>query len=297
MRIPRRRRPTLEPIIPQGPASFALRRFRSRCFPFEWHYHPEVELTLIVRGAGLRFVGDSIEPYHAGDLVLIGPDLPHTWHSPEDTREGDAVESIVAQFPRGLFGETMERLPEWAPIRRLFDIARQGVVITGGARDRAEAMLHEASKAPSGSLSRMMGLLESLRAIAEQPDHVTPLSRTVHHGAGEDPAGARKLKHVIEHVHASVNEDEPISQAEAAASVGMSPAVFSRFFRRRVGQTYVRYVNEWRVGLACRKLVETRDNIIDIAFSCGFDNLSNFNRRFRQIRGMTPREFRKLAGT
>jgi AraC-like DNA-binding protein/quercetin dioxygenase-like cupin family protein len=285
------RRPNRETIVPEGQASFSCRRFRLKAFPFEWHYHPEMELTLILRGQGLRFIGDSIEPYSVGDLVLIGPDLPHTWHSAD---EDGPVESVVVHFPRGLFGETVERMPEYRPIRQLLEAAGRALHITGDARDHVGRLMSQAAAVPPASLARLMALLQSLEVLAGQTEGIIPLT-TSNRLAGLDTEANRKLQRVIERIHSTVAADGTLAQADMAEFAHMSPAAFSRFFHRRMGRPYARYVNEWRVGLACRRLVETDDDITDIAFGCGFGNLSNFNRRFKQIKSMTPREFRNLG--
>jgi AraC-like DNA-binding protein len=288
------RRPNRETIVPDGQASFSCRRFRLRAFAFEWHYHPEIELTLIVQGRGLRFVGDSIAPYESGDLLLIGPDLPHTWHSSDDD---GGVESIVIHFPRRLLGEAFERMPEFRLVRKLLDNAGRAFHITGDARDRVDALMKQAAAAKPASLSQLMALIESLKVISEHPACALAVSTSHRPAGGMDSAATRKLQRVIERIHSTVADgmDAALTQAAMARFAGMSPPAFSRFFHLRMGRPYARYLNEWREGLACRQLVETDQDITDIAFACGFGNLSNFNRRFKQIKAMTPRQFRRLG--
>jgi len=337
MRIPRPRSPRFEPIAPGVTSSFAVMRYTTSYFPFVWHYHPEVELTLIVRGSGLRFVGESIEPYQAGDLVLIGSNVPHTWQSiePRGRGAGQNVESIVIQFRAELFHEAQQSPPEFRRISALIDRARAGLRSTH-TQTHAEvvAWMHDILRAPVGSVHRYTGLLRALDVLAGATDEillsVSPPPRTTLAG-GRDVRAKRdvtdkrnstdrrnwtdrreatdsrnsterrdatdkRLKIVLERVQQSLSEGDALTQAHASALLKMSQASFSRFFRRSVGRTFVRYVNEWRVGLACRALVHTDASITAIAFDCGFGNLSNFNRQFKTIKGTTPRGFRQADG-
>lgn len=255
-------------------------------------------MTLIVRGSGLRFVGDSIEAFEAGDLVLLAGGVPHTWQSHDGVRD---AESICIQFPPALLGDAADAgpaawsgLPELSGLRRLLKTATRGLCIQSGPT-HAAAVRHmtAAAAAPAGSAVRLIGLLSALEALASTPTAWRPLSDVA--PVKSDDAAARAVRRVLDRLRQSLAAGEVFTQADAAALVGRSPASFSRFFRRHVGRSFVRYVNEWRVGLACRSLVQGDADVTTIAFDCGFGNLSNFNRRFRQIKGTTPGAIRRLG--
>src|SRR5687767_12485208 len=127
----RPRKPTLELVRPDGMASFRFIDDRLARFGYDWHHHPELELTLIVRGRGTRIVGDSIEPFREGDLCLLGPHLPHTWTSEPGAGR---VRALVAQFQPGFLGEGFLRLKEAGGLVRLFEASAHGLAIEGGAR-------------------------------------------------------------------------------------------------------------------------------------------------------------------
>jgi len=275
----------VERVSPGGAASFICRRRTDPRFGFYWHVHPEIELTLIVRSRGRRFVGDSIEPYEEGDLVLLGPNLPHTWDS--DPRRKGPHEAVFCQFSESFLGPEFLRAPEMAAARRLLVRAAQGLRFTGRTQ-KAVARRMDGMERLQG-LARLAALLEVLHTLAGSRD-VRPLSSR-EFAPSPRPADADRIDRVCRFLNERCTGR--IRLAEAAAAAHLSVPAFSRFFRRRTGRTLVAYLNELRTGLACRELIETDRSISDIAFDSGFNNLSNFNRKFLELKRMSPREFRR----
>ena len=289
MEIPKRRRILLETIPHDAVCSFAFREFQLTHFPFNWHYHPELELTLIVKGSGLRFVGDSIAAFESGDLCFLGANTPHTWHS--QPGRGHAVHSMVIQFSPDLFGERFFEVPEWRSLQRLFDAAKRGLRITGSTRQRLASQFTELRKIPRGSWRHALQLLSMLGSLSDSSD-IQPLAAAQFEGTHQRESG-RKLNIVCSYVNDHLDNLPP--QKEIAKLIRLSPPAFSHFFKNCVGKTYAEYVNELRISRACRALAETDDSVTNIAFSAGFNNLSNFNRRFLQLKRMTPRQYRSQA--
>ena len=276
--------PLLERIPLLGPASLAVREFRAPAFEYPWHQHPEIELTWILKGSGLRYVGDSVEPFHAGDFCLLGANLPHTWLS-SDGAPGATVLSLVVQFNPALWGKELFHLPEFARIAGLFDSAACGLSFDGAfaARMRRK-MFRRASP-----LRQFTALLEILEELAAHPGaRPLALAPWPH---GRRAASDSRLRTVLAYL--SESSGGPVSQADAARLVRLSPAAFSRFFRRSVGKTFQAYLTDLRLSEASRQLLESERTISEIAFDAGFGNLSNFNRSFRIARGMSPGQFRR----
>ena len=251
-----------------------------------WHFHPEYELTHIVSGQGTRHVGDSVERFGPGDLVLLGPDLPHYWWQDACQSPGQAV---VLQFSTAAPGADFWELPECRTVRALLARAQRGVVFgPGEGTMRGVPVLH--GMAGAQGWRRMRALLEVLGALADTGDYRLLAS------SGFAPAlkvGDRtRMEAVCGYVNAAF--PETISHARAARLAGLSPSAFSRFFRQRAGKTFEAYVNEVRIGHACRHLGDTDLSVTEIAFRVGFNNLSNFNRRFRRIAGMPPMCYRAV---
>lgn len=275
--------PLFEHVPLYGSASVTVRKFQYQAFRYPWHQHPEIELTWIIKGSGLRYVGDSVEPFHAGDFCLLGRNLPHTWLSPEN--ETGPVRSLVVQFDPVRWGALLE-LPEFARIADLFERAMRGLWFDAALADRTRTkMLRRGS--PLGQFSTLLEILEEL---ADNVDSRTlafaPWGRKKTH---PDP----RMRTILEYL--TKNRGGSITQKEAARMVRLSPAAFSRFFRRSVGKTFGAYLTDLRLSDACHRLLETNDTISRIAYDAGFENLSTFNRSFRQARGISPREFRARA--
>lgn len=269
------------PLKPSAQLYFYVRE--ENHYIFDLHFHPEFELTWIESGRGTRAVGQSLESYEAGDLVLLGPGVPHTWAS-----AGEGVQrAYVLQFSSQALADGFLDLPENAPLRRLFEAAANGVALGGATREVVVAAL---SRLPGGDAFRQHALLYTI--------------------LGGMAAGARGDRRVLSSGFPSISAEEgsrfsilvrwlqgnlgeEASLESAARSVSMSPRSFTRFVKRTTGKTFVELTNELRVHEACRLLLETDLTVADICFRSGFQNLSHFNRQFRKLRGTTPREFRR----
>lgn len=280
----------LEPIFEEipyvGPVSVAVREFELPAFRYPWHRHPEVELTWILEGSGLRYVGDSVEPFRAGDFCLLGPNLPHAWLSAPSQKRGGA-RSLVIQFDSARLKNTLQVLPEFAGIGRLLEQADRGLNFDSklGVRLRRKRLRH-----PS-ALFRFTALMEILDELARNPNALT---RSLASWPGEKrPNSDHRIQRVL--LRLTDNIAEAISQAEYARITGLSPAGFSRFFFRAMGRTFQSYVSDLRLSIVCQRLLESDRSVSEIAFATGFANLSNFNRSFRLRYGMSPREFRRQA--
>lgn len=272
--------------IPVEPGeSLACRAFRTPAFTMPWHFHPECELTLIVQGRGARYIGDSIARFADGDLVFLGSNLPHYWwKDADDLREAS---SVVLQFGEGIAGGGPFDLPEAGEIRRLLAAARRGIAFDGKAREEIARRLVELPAMKPWP--RFCGMLEVLGYMAAAKPW--RLLASAGYAPELDENDGRRLTAVSRYVHESF--DGPVSQPRAAALAGLSPAAFSRYFHKRMGRTFEAYVNEVRIGHAGRLLRESEKTVAEIAFACGFNNLSNFNRRFLQLKGAPPMKYRR----
>lgn len=267
--------------------AFRFLRFESDAFRGDRHRHRQVELTWIEAGVGMRFVGDSVEPFGPGDLVLLGPNLAHGWVS---ARRGALrrVAATVLQFSPELLANPM--LPELARLAPLVHRAGAGLAIRGRPhREVTNLLVRMRSMGPVARLGALIGVLglvdehgRSLRPIAGRasPGPTPP----------DAPRGQRRIDLTIDHIHRHLDRD--LGVAELARVAHVSPAAFSRFFRREAGKTFTRYLNDLRCGEAALRLQTGDRPIAAIAAECGYATLSNFNRQFRLRHGMTPGEYR-----
>lgn len=290
MLIRRRRTIAHELIATDAGGSFTCRRFATTHWPLNWHSHPELELTLIIRGEGLRYVGDNVAQFSVGDLVLLGPGVPHSWSSQPQPRF--SCESLVAQFPVDVLGAGWASSAECRPLASVIERAGQGLSVTGRTAVTVRADLLALAASTPGLLR--LGLLMSvLGRIATAPSiEVSAIARLpAVRGPLRVARRADPWSALIQHLDA--NADGPLSTAGLAARLGLSPPSFARAFRRRFGCTCTDYLGRIRLARVCRALVETDQTIASVAFAAGFSNLANFNRRFRTAYALTPRAYRQ----
>lgn len=266
--------------------SFHCEVVRGSSYNAMWHFHPEVQLTLVLESRGHRLVGDNISPLTPGDLVLVGANLPHVWHQDAAYKRGK-VHAIVVRFLDTFLGAEFIEKPELEPVRQLLRRATRGLQVTGRTRDlAAERMQRLASASGLSRIVELLGLLDLLAVSGE----LKPIA-----SAGFVPAVAHadqdRMQRVCGYINAHLTES--IDRDRVAAEAHLSPGAFSRFFKLRTGRTLPEYVNALRIGRACELLAEDRGKITDIAMECGFRNLANFNRHFRALMKFSPREYRQ----
>ena len=284
-----RRALQFESIPVDARSSFYMDGLCGTHFPFYWHYHPELEIDLVLKGRGLRFVGDSIGNFEEGDLCLLGSNLPHTWNSLP--QPGKPARSIYVQFSAECFGPGFFSAPEMQLVEKLFATARQGLRFHGKTQQAVMERMLALRERPRSNWRRTCDLIWILGTLAESRE-TTPLT-TGASAAVRSEHGDRRLQRVLDFMNAEA--DNIPSQIEAAQHARLSPQAFSRFFKRSIGKTYVQYRNELRVGRACRLLLESGRSITEVAMDAGFNNLSNFNAQFLEIKGLTPRAYRDAA--
>jgi len=275
----------LEKISHARDHSFASLEFHRKRFVCPFHYHPEIELTLIVSSTGQRYVGDHIGRFAPGDLVLLGPNLPHMYVNDEKFR--GPAHSIVIQFLPECLGRDFFNSSEMKAIRLLLSKSRVGLHFHGRTRDRIAPLL-EQFKSLQGP-ARIMALLNILDLLTRSSECRMLASPTY------SPSLAiyqgERINRVCELI--SKKFKDGVTQSEAARMAKMSGPSFSRFFRRATNKTFRGFLNEVRVGYASQLLLETDRTIAEACYESGFGNLSNFNRQFLKLRKASPRAYRK----
>lgn len=272
-------RAAFEHIEPTSALSWKLFVRREPRFDFQWHFHREYELTFIGAGSGTRIVGDCLQAYEPGDVTLIGPELPHTFVSAPGQGGQSAV---VAQFRRDFLGGDFFDRPEFTGVRELLTRSARGLGFPPGTVDVAALVGLEPAE-------RTLELLRLLVRLSECGG-AWPLAGE-HHAPSLDQAAGDRIDAMVRLMHSAYAR--PIGLEEIAEAAHMSPSSASRFFRRTTGTTVTDYLNLLRVGAACVLLRDTDLRIADIAADCGYANLSNFNRRFLDLRGTTPSAYRR----
>jgi AraC-like DNA-binding protein len=261
-------------------------------FDHPWHYHPEVELTWIVRGEGQRHAGDSVEPFEAGDLCLMGSNLAHCWLSPKN-RSGLENEAVVLQFHPDWIDSLSHISPELFVLKKIKKLSNHGLQLTGSTRDTISNLLEKILQQPTGSPVRIILCLEVLVQITLSEAGLRRLSVNPPNPP-QSMRVSRRLAPIMQLI--DQNYTDELHQAELAARCGITPAAFSRLFRKSTGQTYSEYISRLRIRHVCR-LLRIRDiTISEAAFESGFNDLPNFNRTFRRLMETTPGDYRRRFG-
>ncbi len=266
--------------------SFRLFEIDTESTGCSWHFHPEYQLSYVAAGTGERVIGDDVHSIEAGEVVLLGPNLPHVWRF--ETPCPDTIfESVAIHFRQDFLGSEFLDKPEMRDLRLLLSRAGQGLQVVGRTRERVVDKI-EMLRRQMG-LARLLTLLSILDEIARTREILTlssPLFQPV-----RAELEVERLRHVYAFVKSNLNQ--PLDRNTAADIAHMSPSAFSRFFKTHTGMAFHDFVIEVRVGHACQLLVDPNRQITDVALDSGFADLSTFNRSFRKLRKMTPSEYRQ----
>lgn len=271
-------------------SSFAVENHSYKNFLKVWHYHPELELVAIVESTGTRFVGDSIEKFKAGEIVLIGKDLPHLWLNDSayfDDHSKLNAKAYVLRFHESFAGG-MFKIPEMAIIGKLLQRARLGIKFSGSTNEAIIKKISELFALPA--YEKVIAFLDILKTLAEQKEYKI-LSSTGYINSFKE-INNNKIVRIYEYIMNHFKED--ISLQSVADLAKMNPSAFSRYFKNIQKKTFTQYLNEVRIGYACKLLIEDNYSISGVCFESGFNNISNFNRQFKAIRKMSPSAYMKL---
>jgi AraC-like DNA-binding protein/mannose-6-phosphate isomerase-like protein (cupin superfamily) len=283
-------KPILERIEPGFDSSFTVRRFteEDHCGTPHWHFHPEYEIVFISNGRGKRHIGDHISYFDDGDLIFLGPDLPHFGFTQELFEEH--VE-IVVQMKPDFLGDHFLGRPEMKRIQQLFKQSRQGLSFGGATKAKVGRML---MRLPDlNNFDRLIELLRVLQLMASSTEveglQATGMAVAVN---GQDHD---RMETVFTYVEKHFQDQ--IRLDDIAALLNMTVPAFCRYFKKLTRKTFTQFVNEFRIAHACRLLSDEHLSISSVSFDSGFNNISHFNKQFRNITGFSPREYRKNMKT
>ncbi|MEO0470439.1 MAG: AraC family transcriptional regulator [Bacteroidota bacterium] len=259
------------------------------CLDSSWHYHPQYELLYISQSTGIRFVGDCVSHFYPGDLVLVGPNLPHLWRNDASYYEkgaNKAVETIVLKFAPNFIGEGTFALPEFTEIRQLLEKSRFGISF----REAISRKLHEelVSIVDLSPLEQSIRLLDILRILALTDQKEVLSSTDMRQFTREN---SQRIDLVLKFI--SDNYDNYITLKDVAEIACMTTNSFCRFFKRMTNKSFTQFLNEVRIRNASRLLIQEDYPISDICYMVGYKSISNFNRQFKHIMGSTPNHYRQ----
>ena len=271
-------------------ASFVIQIDKEKYFYDTLHQHPEIQVTLIVQSTGTLILGDYIGSFKPGDIFVIGADVPHVFRNDQiyyEQYDQEKAHAISLFFERESFGPDFFDLPETKEVQSFLTSSLKGLYITGAKRDELELRILSIQK--EKGLNRMIRFLELLKLLCT-PEDVEYLM----HEAPEKSVKETEAQRLNTIFQFTMKEfGRPIPLNEVARLANMAPAAFCRYFKQHTRKTYVQFLTEIRIKEACKLLTNQDLSIAEVCYQSGFSNLSNFNRKFKDLTGFTPRDYRK----
>lgn len=270
-------------------ASFTAKVNENSNFLKVWHYHPELELVVILKSKGTCFIGDGIEKFEKGDVFLIGKNTPHMWLNHESYFEKDSkliAKSIAIHFKIDFLGAHFFETPEMLHLFEFFDRARFGIKFLKISKQQIKEI--RAIIALKG-FDKTISFLNVLNKLSKDQNYKLLVSSGFIKSL--EATNHRTLDKVYAYIFKNFNNEMTLD--EVAKIANMNPTAFSRLFTRVNGKTYSRYLSEIRIGYACKLLLEHKSNVSEVCYDVGFNNISNFNRQFKLIMNCNPTSYIK----
>jgi len=255
-----------------------------------WHHHPEFELVLIEKGKGRRLVGDHVAPFEKNDLIFLGPYLPHQWICEiKETGQTDVTqnEAFVIQFLDNFLKGALFEIPENAGLKEFLNKSTRGIEFYGSTKTRIISILHKMHDLnDTKRFYALLSIFEILGSTDEYKLLTTPNSMNNFSSKGNEPM-QKAMQFILQNFQKKIQTEDLLEISHK------SYASFYSAFKRAFQMPFKDYLVNVRVGYACKRLAEGSINISEIAYESGFENMSNFNRQFKKIKGVTPSRFQK----
>ncbi len=270
--------------INNSSSAFFSYRLDQAGFDFIWHYHPEIEINFIIRGFGKRLVGDHVDEFRDGEISIFGSNLPHTYVSQQSER---GIECYGIQFMPSLFPPSLLEKEEFAIINALIDRSRRGIVFKSKINRQLINLVLDVHR--SHGMNRYVSLLKLLETLGKKNKY--KLLASPGYSATNSLSGHNRFDQACKYIHNHYQRG--ITLQEMADITNLSPTSFCRYFKKQTGKTFINYVNDWKIGKACRMLIQSNTPIAQIAFESGFNNVVHFNRMFKEKKKVSPGKYRR----
>lgn len=263
---------------------FILLNNREAKFDYAMHFHSDYELNLVCHTSGRRMVGDSMETFTENDLIMIGSNLPHVWKAPTSKE----THVITIQFHDKIFNSFLMGKRLFSPIRDMLARSQRGLDFSDETKSRVKNKILALSQ--SAGFNTVLDFFSILYELATSQGQRTLASSTYDISSVIKESKSRRIAKVCSYIEEHYEQE--IKLSNLAEIIGMSESAFSHFFKKRTNRNFISYLNDVRIGHATRMLFETTNSIAEIAYLCGFNNISNFNRLFKRSKGQNPSEYR-----
>jgi AraC-like DNA-binding protein/mannose-6-phosphate isomerase-like protein (cupin superfamily) len=279
---------SFEKIILKENATFSIGIFQDNLDKSTWHYHDNYEISFITEGTGKRIVADSIEDFMPGDLVFIGRSLPHVWiaNKEEYTPNKRNLEMVFLQFPPEALNAELLSLPEFSNVAHALAFSERGIRITGQTLNEVSDIMLQLPYL--NKFDRFLQFFKLMDIIGKSNEFVFLASKEY-----INKRFSSKNKRIAAiHEYLMKNYRESIDLNKIASLVNLAEGSLCRFFKTQVGITIFEYLNQIKVEFACNLLMDKSLSVLDVALDSGFNNLSHFNKQFKKITGISPKEYR-----
>ena len=276
-------KPLIEKLPLDGNTSFVANTHTTPNFEVPWHQHIEYELILFLKGEGQCFIGNYVGEFTVDDVFFLGSNLPHTFQKATP----DLVTSaIVIHFKEDFWGDAFLKLPECREINLLLQNSVRGLYINGTSKEQLGKLIRNLVSAQG--FARITLLCECLKILAERTEYTSLSTQDVKEF---NPKNKERIDKIFQFT--IDNFQEPISLQEVAKNAQMSVPAFCSYFKKSTKKTYIDFLNEIRIGYACRQIVDTQKTIENICYESGFNTLANFNKQFLKLKKVSPLKYKK----
>ena len=258
-------------------------------FVVPWHFHPEIEILLVVKSTGTSYIGDGISRFTEGEISIIGENTPHWWKSdPIYIDHSDTIntKSLIIQFRRDMFESNFKHMPEMSHIKLFLDQSIRGIQFLGHTREKLDKQMKK--------IFRLTGIKRIIEFYILLDMMATSSEYRYHSSIGYSHLPKTfdfyRFNKIQEYIIRNLNE--PIRLNDIAEHVNMSPTAFCRYFKKHTKKTFIEFVTEFKIGHACKLLAEEQMSVTRVCYESGFNNLSHFNEQFKKIVHLTPSEYK-----
>lgn len=278
-----------EKLSMSGISPLKARFFDYKHFTYPWHFHPEYEIIYISEGSGTRFIGNSIERYKAGDVFIVGSNLPHYLKSDEIYHAENCnlrTKGTIIQFEKDFMQHSVNFYPQFIRIRNLLENSRLGIFFPSGSSQQLIDLLNLIPI--ENGIDQITSLLQLLKYMSEMDVSKIISTRDFEYNIHQ---GTTRIDKIITFINK--NYIRKIDLIEIASFSAMNPTAFCRYFKKETGKSFKNFVLDMRIGYACKLLLMNEMNISQISSECGFETISHFNKSFRKVKGYSPTNYRK----
>jgi AraC-like DNA-binding protein len=259
-------------------------------FTYPWHFHSQYEIIYVKESTGLCFVGDCIEKYSAGDLILFGTNLPHYMLSDDIYKTGNhelRVKGSIIQFEKDFMNYSIEYYPQFLQIKTFLKESKRGIFFRRLNDMQIIDLMDDFPKFKGfDQITNLLSLLQKMAMYRDKQLLASPMYQEVF-----PTLGNKRIEKIISYINGNYTRD--IGLTEIASMAAMNPSAFCRYFKENTGKTYIQYVTDMRIGYACQLLTLKKMDVSQVSIECGFDSISHFNRTFKQATQYTPTQYQQ----